>query len=292
MFPGGLIRDEALMPMLSRALESTLRRALALANERRHEYATLEHLLLAMLEDPDASAALRGCDADVGRLRDELGDFLEHELSGLISVDPLDAKPTAGIQRAVQRAAIATQTAGRPEVTGADLLVALFGERESHAVHFLTEQNISRMAVERWRGRAPVEVAGPRLLIACAHESWADVEPITQELSRSAKVWATLSSLRAGEDWKTSVAEALGRSDAVVLLLTPYATDEAGGLVRELAFVLDRTAEQDKPVAAFRLVSSDLPERLAGRFWGTLPETGAAEQILTSVAKLLGDGPR
>ena len=102
--------------------------------------------------------------------------------------------------------------------------------------------------------------------------------PVTKELSTSAKVWATLSSVRAGEDWKASVAEAVGRSDAVVLLLTPYATDEAGGLVRELAFVLDRAADQDKPVATFRLGTSDLPERLAGRFWGTLPETGAADQ--------------
>ena len=161
------------MPMLSRALERTLRQGLALANERRHEYATLEHLLLAMLEDPDASAALRGCDADFGRLRDELGDFLDNELSGLVGLGPVDAKPTAGFQRAVQRAAIATQTVGRPEVTGADVLVALLGERESHAVLFLADQNVSRLALSghaklrpwrqlAWRCSSPAPMrAGP-----------------------------------------------------------------------------------------------------------------------------------
>ena len=278
------------MPMLSRALERTLRRALALANKRCHEYATLEHLLLAMLEDPDASATLRGCGADFGRLREELGDFLEDELRGLTSLDPVDAKPTAGIQRTVQRAAIATQSAGRQEVTGADLLVALFGERESHAVHFLAEQNVSKQALERARDPAPVEVARPRLLIACAHESWADVAPIATELSASAKVWTAPSSVRAGEDWKTSVAEAVSRSDAVVLLLTSYASEELGRLARELTFVLDRAGEQKKPVAVFRLGSSELPERLVGNFWGALPEFGGAQHILDAVAKILGDG--
>jgi ATP-dependent Clp protease ATP-binding subunit ClpA len=133
------------MPMLSRTLEKTLRRALALANARQHEYATLEHLLMALTEDQDALAVLKACAVDVERLRASLMDFLDHELSGLAVEGAVDAKPTAGFQRVIQRAAIHVQSSGRQEVTGANVLVALFSERESHAVFFLQEQNMTRL---------------------------------------------------------------------------------------------------------------------------------------------------
>ncbi|KAA0681579.1 ATP-dependent Clp protease ATP-binding subunit ClpA [Azospirillum sp. YIM DDC1] len=130
--------------MLSRNLEQTLHRALAHANERRHEYATLEHLLLALTEDADAMAVLRACGVDLDRLRAELSDYLDNELANLITNRPDDAKPTAGFQRVLQRAAIHVQSSGREEVTGANVLVALFSERESHAVYFLQEQEMTR----------------------------------------------------------------------------------------------------------------------------------------------------
>ncbi|CBS85948.1 ATP-dependent Clp protease, ATP-binding subunit [Azospirillum lipoferum 4B] len=130
--------------MLSRNLEQTLHRALAHANERRHEYATLEHLLLALTEDSDATAVLRACGIDLDRLRAELSDYLDNELANLITNRPDDAKPTAGFQRVLQRAAIHVQSSGREEVTGANVLVALFSERESHAVYFLQEQEMTR----------------------------------------------------------------------------------------------------------------------------------------------------
>ena len=130
--------------MLSRNLEQTLHRALAYANERRHEYATLEHLLLALTEDSDAMAVLRACGVDLDRLRAELSDYLDNELANLITNRPDDAKPTAGFQRVLQRAAIHVQSSGREEVTGANVLVALFSERESHAVYFLQEQEMTR----------------------------------------------------------------------------------------------------------------------------------------------------
>ena len=133
------------MPMLSRTLEKTLRRALALANARQHEYATLEHLLMALTEDQDALAVLKACTVEVERLRASLMDFLDHELSGLAVEGTVDAKPTAGFQRVIQRAAIHVQSSGRQEVTGANVLVALFSERESHAVFFLQEQNMTRL---------------------------------------------------------------------------------------------------------------------------------------------------
>ena len=133
------------MPMLSRTLEKTLRRALALANARQHEYATLEHLLMALSEDQDAVAVLKACAVDVERLRLSLADFLDHDLSGLTVEGAVDAKPTAGFQRVIQRAAIHVQSSGRQEVTGANVLVAMFSERESNAVFFLQEQNMSRL---------------------------------------------------------------------------------------------------------------------------------------------------
>ena len=131
--------------MLSRNLEKTLRRALALANARQHEYATLEHLLMALLDDEDAIAVLKACAVEVDRLRTSLNEFLDHELTSLAVDGVVDAKPTAGFQRVIQRAAIHVQSSGRSEVTGANVLVALFSERKSHAVYFLQEQNMSRL---------------------------------------------------------------------------------------------------------------------------------------------------
>lgn len=133
--------------MLSRNLELTLHRALAYAKEYHHEYATLEHLLLALLEDPDASAVMRGCGASVEQLNLHLTDFLNHELATLVVQSIEEARPTAGFQRVIHRAAIHVQSAGKSEVTGANVLVALFSERDSHAVHFVECQDVSRMDV-------------------------------------------------------------------------------------------------------------------------------------------------
>lgn len=131
--------------MLSRNLEQTLHRALGLANDRRHEYATLEHLLLALGEDADATTVLRACGVDVDRLKRELTEFLDKDLRRPRRDRSGDPKPTAGFQRVVQRAAIHVQSSGRDEVTGANVLVALFSERESHAVYFLQLQDMTRL---------------------------------------------------------------------------------------------------------------------------------------------------
>ena len=129
--------------MLS-AMEQTLHRALSLASERRHEYATLEHLLLGLADDADAATVLKACGLDLEKLRTDLGEFLDKDLAGLATDRPGDPKPTAGFQRVVQRAAIHVQSSGRDEVTGANVLVALFSERESHAVYFLQMQDMTR----------------------------------------------------------------------------------------------------------------------------------------------------
>ncbi len=131
--------------MLSRNLEQTLHRALNIAGEYRHEFATLEHLLLSLTDDPDAISVLRACEVDLDKIQGDVTHFLENELV-LPPLDGLeDPKPTSGFQRVIQRAIIHVQSSGREEVTGANVLVALFSERESHAVYFLQEQDMTRL---------------------------------------------------------------------------------------------------------------------------------------------------
>ena len=133
--------------MLSKNLESTLHKAINIANSYHHEYATLEHLLFALTEDNDSMGVMRGCGINISDLRRSLKDFLENDLASLIVEECEEAKPTAGFQRVIHRAAIHVQSAGKTEVSGANVLVALFSERESHAVYFLQEQDINRLDV-------------------------------------------------------------------------------------------------------------------------------------------------
>ncbi len=132
------------MPSFTDSLERALHQALTLANERSQEYATLEHLLLALVDDDDALAVLRACNVSVEKLADDLIGYIESELSNLVSDSFEDSKPTAGFQRVIQRAVIHVQSSGREEVTGANVLVAIFAERESHAAYFLQEQDMTR----------------------------------------------------------------------------------------------------------------------------------------------------
>lgn len=146
--------------MLSPNLEQTLHRALAYASERRHDYATLEHLLLALTEDQDAIAVMRACSVDIEKLKRELIDYVDNQLANIISKQQSEAKPTAGFQRVVQRAAIHVQSSGREEVTGANILVALFSERESHAVYFLQEQEMTRLDAVNYISHGIAKVPG------------------------------------------------------------------------------------------------------------------------------------
>ena len=133
------------MPSFSSSLEHAIHAALATANERSHEFATLEHLLLALLDEPDAEKVLRACDVDIGKLRSNLSEFIDHELDSLVAdIEGSEAVPTAAFQRVIQRAAIHVQSSARKEVTGANVLVAIFAERESNAAYFLQEQDMTR----------------------------------------------------------------------------------------------------------------------------------------------------
>ena len=132
------------MPAFSQGLEQALHQALTLANERHHEYATLEHLLLALIDDGDAAAVMRACNVDLDELKRTVLNYIDTELDNLVTGYDEDSKPTAGFQRVIQRAVIHVQSSGREEVSGANVLVAIFAERESHAAYFLQEQQMTR----------------------------------------------------------------------------------------------------------------------------------------------------
>ena len=134
------------MAMLSQTLEHTLHRAVAYATQRAHEFVTLEHLLLALSEDDDAGAVLKACAVRIPLLQAELQSYLDDQLSGLTNLSPGQAaSPTTAFQRVLQRAVIQVQSAARAEVTGAHMLIAMFAERESHAVYFLEQQQMTRL---------------------------------------------------------------------------------------------------------------------------------------------------
>ena len=133
--------------MLSPELEVSLNTAFQSAREKRHEYITVEHLLTALLDNPTAARVLRACGGDVDELRRNLNEFLEENVPTLPPGSEIDTHPTLGFQRVIQRAVLHVQGAGKKEVTGANVLVAILAEKESHAVYFLYKQNITRFDV-------------------------------------------------------------------------------------------------------------------------------------------------
>src|SRR5215218_165638 len=133
------------MPSFARELEQTLHNALGEASKRRHEYATLEHLLIALVDDEHASKVMAACGVSRDELRGTVKQYLDNELGALVADTGTDPTPTSGFQRVVQRAILHVQSSGRDEVTGANVLVALFSERESYAVYFLQQQDMSRL---------------------------------------------------------------------------------------------------------------------------------------------------
>src|SRR5579864_5417982 len=155
------------MPSFARELEQTLHNALGEASKRRHEYATLEHLLIALIDDEHAAQVMVACGVDLDELKATVTTYLDNELDALKSDGESDPSPTAGFQRVVQRAILHVQSSGREEVTGANVLVALFSERESYAVYFLQQQDMSRLDAVTYishgvgKGETPAEPRAP-----------------------------------------------------------------------------------------------------------------------------------
>ncbi|MCW3845890.1 ATP-dependent Clp protease ATP-binding subunit ClpA [Sphingomonas sp. LB-2] len=156
------------MPSFASALESTLHKALEAASSRRHEYATLEHLLLALIDDEHASKVMSACGVDLEEIKNTVAHYLDTELEALKVEAATDPSPTSGFQRVVQRAILHVQSSGRDEVTGANVLVALFSERESYAVYFLQQQDMSRLDAVSFishgvgKGSSPTEISTPK----------------------------------------------------------------------------------------------------------------------------------
>lgn len=185
------------MPSFSRSLEKALHRALALAGQHMHEYATLEHLLLSLVDDTDAAAVMRACNVDLDVLRRNLTDYISTELTNLVTDMRHDAKPTAGFQRVIQRAVIHVQSSGREEVTGANILVALFAERESHAAYFLQEQDMTRYDAVNYISHGIAKRHGlseSKLPRGVDEESSDRPSPSTEETGEAAKKKDALSS--------------------------------------------------------------------------------------------------
>src|SRR3569623_1489309 len=156
------------MPSFARELEQTLHNALTAASSRHHEYATLEHLLLALIDDEYASKVMAACGVDLDELKEAVATYLDTELDALKTETGKDPSPTSGFQRDGQRAILHVQSSGRVEVTGANVLVALFSERESYAVYFLQQQDMSRLDAVSYishgvgKGGAPAESSTPK----------------------------------------------------------------------------------------------------------------------------------
>ncbi|MEM9715916.1 MAG: ATP-dependent Clp protease ATP-binding subunit ClpA [Pseudomonadota bacterium] len=193
------------MPSFSSTLEQAIHAALAYANERHHELATLEHLLLALIDEDDAAKVMRACSVDLNALRAAVTNFLDTELESLIAeVEGSEAAPTAAFQRVIQRAAIHVQSSGRSEVTGANVLVSIFAERESHAAYFLQEQNMTRYDAVNYiaHGVAKDPAYGETRSVQGAEEitNEAEAQPASDAESALAKYCVDLNTKAAGGD--------------------------------------------------------------------------------------------
>ncbi|TDT75294.1 ATP-dependent Clp protease ATP-binding subunit ClpA [Litoreibacter halocynthiae] len=184
------IIKEHRVPSFSDTLEKAIHSALAQANSHRHELATLEHLLLALIDEPDAAKVMIACGVDLDILRTTLGEFIEDELSTLVTdVEGSEAVPTAAFQRVIQRAAIHVQSSGRTEVTGANVLVAIFAERESNAAFFLQEQDMTRYDAVNFiaHGVAKDPTFGEARPISGSSDFEDDITPETAEVEGEGK---------------------------------------------------------------------------------------------------------
>lgn len=147
--------------MIAQELEVSLHMAFVDARQKRHEFITVEHLLLALLDNPSAAEVLRACAVDMEELRKELTAFISDHTPTVSGTDEIDTQPTLGFQRVIQRAILHVQSSGKKEVTGANVLVAIFGEKDSHAVYFLQRQNISRLDVVNFISHGIAKVQPP-----------------------------------------------------------------------------------------------------------------------------------
>src|SRR5690606_22759131 len=145
--------------MIAQELEVSLHMAFMDARQKRHELITVEHLLLAMIDNPTAAEVLRSCGAQLDSLRNDLTNYNEEHTPTVAGTDEVDTPPTLGVQRVIQRAILHVQSSGKKEVTGANVLVAIYGEKDSHAVFFLHQQGVTRLDVVNYIAHGVAKVA-------------------------------------------------------------------------------------------------------------------------------------
>ncbi|HEY7758139.1 MAG TPA: ATP-dependent Clp protease ATP-binding subunit ClpA [Burkholderiales bacterium] len=277
--------------MIAQELEVSLHMAFMDARQKRHEFITVEHLLLALLDNPSASEVLRACAANIEELRKLLTDFI-NEHTPIVTGDEVDTQPTLGFQRVIQRAILHVQSSGKKEVTGANVLVAIFGEKDSHAVYFLHQKGVTRLDVVNFisHGISKVPQAGP----AKQQESEADGEQEQQQGGALETYTMNLNALAlAGK-----IDPLIGRErelERVIQTLcrrrknNPLLVGEAGvGKTAIAEGLARRIIEGDVPeiLARCQVYALDMGALLAGTKY-----RGDFEQRLKAVLKQLVDNP-
>ena len=148
--------------MIAQELEVSLHMAFVEARQKRHEFITVEHLLLALIDNPSAAEALRSCGAKADALRKDLTNFIDEHTPTVSGEDDIDTQPTLGFQRVIQRAILHVQSSGKKEVNGANVLVAIYGEKDSHAVYFLQKQGVTRLDVVNYISHGISKIPQPK----------------------------------------------------------------------------------------------------------------------------------
>jgi ATP-dependent Clp protease ATP-binding subunit ClpA len=276
--------------MIAQELEVSLHMAFVEARQKRHEFITVEHLLLTLLDNPSAADVLRACAADIETLRRELVTFINDHTPTIDGTDEIDTQPTLGFQRVIQRAILHVQSSGKKEVTGANVLVAIFGEKDSHAVFFLQRQNISRLDVVNFISHGITKTPAPAgkeentETEAEQQEKGGALENFTQNLNQLA-LTGKIDPLIGREKELERVIQTLCRRRKNNPLLVGEAgvgkTAIAEGLAR-------RIIENRVPdiLANATVYSLDMGALLAGTKY-----RGDFEQRLKSVLKQLADNP-
>ncbi len=288
------------MPSFSNTLEQAIHGALALANAGRHELATLEHLLLALIDEPDAAKVMRACSVDLDDLRRTLVEFVDDELSTLVTdVEGSEAVPTAAFQRVIQRAAIHVQSSGRTEVTGANVLVAIFAERESNAAFFLQEQDMTRYDAVNFiaHGVAKDPSFGEQRPITGAQEDEPSPAPVTDAEGKESALAKYCVDLNA-KSAKGDVDPLIGRQDEVERCIqvlcrrrknNPLLVGDPGvgktAIAEGLALKITR-GETPEVLAKSTIYSLDMGALLAGTRY-----RGDFEERLKAVMKEMEDHP-